>query len=478
MSVRDAFEELLGTARCESTLRVTQGSVSLHLYVASGGGGCWRGALMRTSPEEGRYMVAASRIETGSVVCKAPAHCVCAFEEWRKRACACCFVISTGRLTIRCPECEHAFYCSHECRSSHLLEGSNGTAPHAHLCGALRKFAPLRKFGKPTANVLRLLLENLAVRYAEKPALEGLVKSDAAPIWKGGTPTAWGPGSPPPPGELPVTIGPSAQLGTRAAPDCSGSLDCARKLRGGGTPCPNAVVNGRLFDALQHHHPKWSQPKEALEWAKACAIFRTVLSHTAWWGQTLRALPTDSELFSVVSRLDSNIFGCFVRDGGPLFGHACYLQAATFNHSCAANCSATSGVGCIEIIADEDVREGEQLSISYIDANKPRDARRKILQEHYNFQCRCSRCATEASAAGRAKMSYHTGRGGREALGARGSQARSGAMRQAVTGIPSPSFQPPGTLEQKAHTASATMGYGGVEVPLASAGVPWFEALA
>jgi SET and MYND domain-containing protein len=213
-------------------------------------------------------------------------------------------------------------------------------------------------------------------------------------------------------------------------------------------------------------------------WAKACAIFRTVLSHTAWWGESLRALPTDIELFGLVSRLDSNIFGCFVRDGGPLFGHACYLQAATFNHSCAANCSATSGVDSIEIIADTDVAPGGQLSISYNDANRPRDARRKILQECYHFECRCRRCEEEASAAGKPKVSYRGGRGGRKATGASGRRAGAAEMRQDGIGTPSPPRELDG-LEREVHEGKTMEEQQGrVAVMPAPPSVPWFEALA
>jgi len=270
---------------------------------------------------------------------------------------------------------------------------------------ALTKFAALRKFGKPTANVLRLLLEMFAIRYTsssslgkvpidleqsrhvEIPGIESLPPADCA-----SHPTS------------PAVLSCPRDTWEQADSRQSLPIGVVSILRESMGPC------SRLFDALQHHPPRWSHPKEALEWSRACAAFRTVLSHARWWDGVAHPLPSDADLHAMVSRLDSNIFGCFVRDGGPLFGHACYLQAATFNHSCSPNCSATSGVECIDIIADEEILEGEELCISYIDTNRPREARRKALKDHYNFDCMCRRCNTEALVGGRKKLRYTQGR--------------------------------------------------------------------
>jgi len=458
---RDPFAALLGGATCEATLRVcTGGGVALRLQAASNGGGCWRSALMRTSAGAGRFMLAASDVAAGTVVCEAPAHCVCAFEEWRKRACACCFQLATGRLTVRCADCEHAFYCSEECRRRHWARGSAGTAPHAHLCRALQRFAPLRKYGKSTANVLRLLFECLAVCHATEPPPEA-VASDAM-VGAGGEGAA---------AAVLLAAGstPEASLAAAAEARSDAELHPAR------APVElSAHERFRLFDALQHHPPSWSHPKEALEWAKACGVFRSVLAHAAWWTEPL---PSDTELFALVSRLDSNIFGCFVRDGGALFGQACYLQAATFNHACAPNCSATSGVACMRIVADEHIPAGAQLSIAYIEVNRPREARRKLLQDHYNFACGCERCCAEAIAGGRAKLRYEGGgaRRGRGGGGGRdsGAAAAVGGAGGGAGAADAVAVDGEGAPAPRTKKKAVVSGQ-----PAAGKAAPWFEALA
>ena len=384
--VEDAFAAVLCRPRCEVTLRTApSGHVSLRTSVVHAGDGCWRSARMGSSAAAGRFMVAASQIAPDDVVCDAPAYCVCTFEEWRKRVCASCFSLASGRLTVRCPNCEHAFYCSEQCRTRHRIEGSVGSAPHGRVCAALRRFAPLRKYGKSTANVLRLLLEALACRA-----------------------------------------------------DATDAADAADTADG-------------LFDALVHHPPHWSQPKEAQEWARVSAAFRTLLSRCDWWHAPP---PSDDELFALVSRLDSNIFGCFVRDDGAIFGHACYLQAATFNHSCEPNCVAMRGVARMRIVAQEAVAAGEPLTISYIDANRPVHARRKDLSDHYHFTCDCPRCTAEAAnGAVRTKLTY----GGGGAL--RRDAAGKDAPRRGGVASRLPKAPPPPAAATKPTR-------------------PWFEALA
>ena len=84
-----------------------------------------------------------------------------------------------------------------------------------------------------------------------------------------------------------------------------------------------------------------------------------------------------------MSKVDSNCFGCFVpSDGGDRdvgFGHGVYLAASMFNHSCAPNCAATTGIDKMEIRTAAPVAAGAELSINYCDTNKPVDARRAYL---------------------------------------------------------------------------------------------------
>ena len=129
--------------------------------------------------------------------------------------------------------------------------------------------------------------------------------------------------------------------------------------------------------------------------------------------------------------MDSNCFGCFVpSDGGDrdVGRHGVYLAASMFNHSCAPNCAATTGIDKMEIRTAAAAAAGTELSINYCDVNKPVDARRAYLRSCYGFECAGTRCAAE-SAPGRAgaRLSYDSRvrrSSGRAARSARGGAAR------------------------------------------------------
>jgi hypothetical protein len=42
-----------------------------------------------------------------------------------------------------------------------------------------------------------------------------------------------------------------------------------------------------------------------------------------------------------------------------------------------------------------DVKEGEELCISYVEESEPKRERRKTLRENFYFDCSCHKCSTE-----------------------------------------------------------------------------------
>jgi len=82
-------------------------------------------------------------------------------------------------------------------------------------------------------------------------------------------------------------------------------------------------------------------------------------------------------------------------------GSAIYGIASMFNHSCAPNVNVVwpERNHLVEFIANENVKQGEQLTIAYIDLNEDRSLdvakRRAQLEEAYGFVCECPRCASE-----------------------------------------------------------------------------------
>ena len=333
-----------------------------------------------------RWMCATEPLLPGHVACESTAFAVVATEEWKRRVCAHCFGVCASRLSIHCDRCGECFYCDAECLKRH-------SAAHGTVCPSLARFSSLKKVGKDLMAVLRLLLHALAVEHAS-----------------------------------PVLEHPSSTAGADAASSAAGA-DAASSAAGADAASSACPISG--FEALQHHPPAFDSIKEARDWAKAAATFRGVLEPLPWypWRRIapmkspitqqdhlgapmkspitqqdhLGAPPlTDDELYALISRIDSNVFGVFHREGGgaarvamgrnvDLIGHGVYVAASLFNHSCAPNCHASTGVHRMAIMADVPIEPGEELTIAYCDVHQPLAARRRLLKQHYRFHCECKR---------------------------------------------------------------------------------------
>jgi len=74
--------------------------------------------------------------------------------------------------------------------------------------------------------------------------------------------------------------------------------------------------------------------------------------------------------------------------------------AALINHSCEPNCSyegvflPSKGVPATRVYAEEDIEEGEEISICYVIRNATGESRRAKLKAMYGFECVCPRCAS------------------------------------------------------------------------------------
>ena len=98
----------------------------------------------------------------------------------------------------------------------------------------------------------------------------------------------------------------------------------------------------------------------------------------------------------------------------PLDGTAIYYTTCKMNHSCSPNVIAryrysSSAVAggqrgsshplAVECVAQRDIKEGEELAISYIQCDEPLDKRTEALA-NYGFACNCSKCQAEKRATG------------------------------------------------------------------------------
>ena len=86
---------------------------------------------------------------------------------------------------------------------------------------------------------------------------------------------------------------------------------------------------------------------------------------------------------------------------GASNGSAIYAYGSMFNHSCAPNVNVVwpERNHLVDFVANENIKQGEQLTIAYIDLNEDWSLdvakRRAQLEEAYGFVCECPRCVSE-----------------------------------------------------------------------------------
>ncbi|CAH0476968.1 unnamed protein product [Peronospora belbahrii] len=79
-------------------------------------------------------------------------------------------------------------------------------------------------------------------------------------------------------------------------------------------------------------------------------------------------------------------------------GTALFSGICTMNHSCDPNCTVLyTKDGAAHVFAVQDIAEGDELCISYIDVDQEVNEREDYLRE-YQFVCHCTRCEEERKA--------------------------------------------------------------------------------
>ncbi|XP_063441122.1 uncharacterized protein LOC134721815 [Mytilus trossulus] len=101
--------------------------------------------------------------------------------------------------------------------------------------------------------------------------------------------------------------------------------------------------------------------------------------------------PEDPKALSILKYLDDKIPSASFSGMFPL--HAC------LNHSCMNNVEVSdgevNGVPGVSVRAKTDIKEGEELTTTYIDTTMPRRLRRAWMYKSFNFWCQCPRCQFE-----------------------------------------------------------------------------------
>ncbi|KAJ2603515.1 hypothetical protein H4R99_002344 [Coemansia sp. RSA 1722] len=106
---------------------------------------------------------------------------------------------------------------------------------------------------------------------------------------------------------------------------------------------------------------------------------------------------TKDDVVDYLCRFGCNNFASYdSSEPVQMTGHLCSpIASLLFNHSCLPNASFVySEVGGFQAVrALDDISEGEEITISYIDVLRPRSERQTTLEAVYFFSCQCSRCA-------------------------------------------------------------------------------------
>lgn len=82
-------------------------------------------------------------------------------------------------------------------------------------------------------------------------------------------------------------------------------------------------------------------------------------------------------------------------------GVALFALQSTCNHSCIPNAEPTYlyNNSRLSLIAQRDIKAGEEICISYLDEcdrDRSRHSRRKLLKENYLFVCNCEKCLEQS----------------------------------------------------------------------------------
>ncbi|KAG2179230.1 hypothetical protein INT43_002080 [Umbelopsis isabellina] len=140
------------------------------------------------------------------------------------------------------------------------------------------------------------------------------------------------------------------------------------------------------FSSLLAHETK--QPQDQLDRFKHIATAVIQKPH-------IKSLGIDAAaLLIYLCRFRSNNFGIIDNQLFPI-GEGTYPIGSLFNHSCRPNAVALyNGTSQIIRLID-DVEEGEEITLAYIDVANSRKTRQQMLRDKYFFECECTRCSSD-----------------------------------------------------------------------------------
>lgn len=328
------------------------------------------------SGEYGLHAIASRDMSAGTIIlqCLPLAHSLLVSpgmdaaneEESKRRRCARCFFRAgdcgsnnPGRMNglKRCSKCKTAYYCSRSCQSEDWVE------QHKLEC---QYYAKKRKQSASTM-----------ATSSEEDAVPLLLRTFAA----------------------------LKQLTSSA--NCQesdgGIISCGRKHF-------SSLAVSPEYCTLSTLQSNYCSTNSSMKPAKECMMSiveeKSEKAAAAIWGYNEGAT-LDGSIQRTLNVFQKNNFG-IVDSLHTSIGEGVYPSAALLNHSCHPNCILRYIMGTphdvnkikyhppiLQIIACRDIKEGEELTHSYVDLALTTLERKSRLLKTHGFECNCARCNNE-----------------------------------------------------------------------------------
>eukprot|EP01006_Ploeotia_vitrea_P043055 TRINITY_DN66683_c7_g2_i1.p1 TRINITY_DN66683_c7_g2~~TRINITY_DN66683_c7_g2_i1.p1 ORF type:complete len:445 (+),score=40.51 TRINITY_DN66683_c7_g2_i1:46-1380(+) len=143
-------------------------------------------------------------------------------------------------------------------------------------------------------------------------------------------------------------------------------------------------------EALTEHSAKIDIEKRALFSHAAMAIKSAFLD-----GEERPLCEEVPDMVKLICKIQCNTFHVLNNDHKAI-GSALYLNLGSLvNHSCQANVIVVFDGSQLVCRSCGDIKEGDELLVSYTDLAATTETRRKILMDQYGFMCNCPLCVDE-----------------------------------------------------------------------------------
>jgi len=295
---------------------------------------------------ENRKILAASNITKDNLILHSQPVVFSIMENNRKRLCGNCLQFSQSFI-LSCNRCNSVYLCSHACLSSFLASG------HHIVCNSSNALMQM-KLSMEEKGIVSITIGALQER--SRALNTYLITSDDSVenvvYWS----NRW----------------------RQSQPDTSKHT---------------SATNWDLIKRLKCQYMDEFTPFEKIEWQKANAFVIPIIIMTGLVDDIEDDYDKFELIFDIMSKVEANSFALSGAKNSTV-GRALFPVASFFQHDCAPNCKLEQSGLSISIKAINDIKQGSELTISYVDANLPYAARRAKLKV-LNIECTCLRCESD-----------------------------------------------------------------------------------